>query len=195
MASRKPDLRVSTPEKHQADTDSQRPRNTKRSPCSPRSPRSPRFREDFNAPFSEALLNASHTTFTTDMSGSFPSTQSYNSADGDSKRHTTVGTTHKTQVQPPPPLQARSNSWTSSESTRRSSVNDRIREWAKKSFTFARKGSGQSGDGNLGHHHGPRVSKPVIVNPPSENTNSDACESPDKYRQSVVAVTEVKNPK
>lgn len=222
MASRKPDLRLSMPERDQASADSQHPQNTK---ISPRSPRSPRFREDFDAPFSEALMNASstalttdvsgsfpstqnrnsvyggsrrhntsHTTFTTDLSGSFPSTQSRNSIDGGGKHYTYAGTAPKTQVEPEP-FQARHDSWTpTSESTRQSSVNDRIREWAKKSFPFSRKGSVQSEDGTFSHQPGRRLSKPVI-NPPSDNTNPDTCASPDKYRQSVIAVTEVKGPR
>ncbi|PNY24724.1 Uncharacterized protein TCAP_05332 [Tolypocladium capitatum] len=192
MASCRSDLRVSLPEGDQAGADSQRPQDTK---PSPRSPRSPRFREDFDAPFSEAFLNASRTTLTTDVSGSFPSTQSHNSVDGDARRHTTVGTMHRAQVQSPAALRARKDSWASSEDTRRSSVNDRIREWARKSFAFTRKDPEQSEDGSFSHHDGRRVSRSVPVDPPSENANSDTYASPDKYRQSVIAVTEVQDPR
>ncbi|POR36154.1 Uncharacterized protein TPAR_03638 [Tolypocladium paradoxum] len=194
MASRKPDLRVSMPDREQADADSQRPENAKRSP---RSPRSPRFREDFDAPFSEALMNASLTTLATDISGSFVSTHSRNSVDGDGKRHTVAGTMHKTQAQSPGPPQARHESWMSSRSSRRRfSFNDRIREWAKKSFVaFSRKDSEKSEERSFSHHNGRRLTNSVIVNPASDNTNSDTHTSPDKDRQPVVAVTEVKNPR
>ena len=141
-------------------------------------------------------MNASRTTFTTDISGSFPSTQSRNSVDGDCRQSTCTDTMPKTQVQLPGPFEARKGSWTSSsESARRSTVNDRIREWAKKSFSFARMGSEQSEGGDFGHHHAGRgLPKSVVVNSPSDTTKPDTCASPDKYRQSVGGITQVKSP-
>lgn len=187
MASRKPDFRLPMPlvTDHLADTDAQRQPG-----AALRSPRSPRFREDFDAPFSEALLNASRTTLATDASGSYPSSQSRNSLDVECRRHasyasasasasassaTAATSLRRTQAPPPSPLQLRQDSWTSSESNRRSSVNERIREWAKKSFVFSRKASVDQSDDAA--DRGPdrrQVSQPAAVGPTSDKADSDA---------------------
>ncbi|OAQ72169.1 hypothetical protein VFPPC_00207 [Pochonia chlamydosporia 170] len=100
--------------------------------------RSPRFHEDFDAPFSEALLNASTITLSTDSDRS-PLPQ-----------ETSDMSTKQTQTQSPRPMQTREDSWSSTHSSRSTSstnsgVNDRIREWARKSFLVRRRSDdGQS---------------------------------------------------
>ncbi|KJZ80608.1 hypothetical protein HIM_00458 [Hirsutella minnesotensis 3608] len=140
MASRKPDFHLSLPPRDQTNGPYLRPAMS--------SPRSPRFHEDFDAPFSEALLNASRTTLATDISDSYPSTQSRHSLEGEAKRPmpAAVGTMRKSRVQSPAPLQTRQHTWAASEASRRVSVNERIRDWARKSLVFARKNPEQSDD-------------------------------------------------
>ncbi|KAF4505157.1 hypothetical protein G6O67_007135 [Ophiocordyceps sinensis] len=139
MASRKPGFRLSIPAREQPDADTHRP--------SVSSPRSPRFREDFDAPFSEAIMNASRTTLATDFSDSYPSSYGRHSQDADHKRQgpATNNSTppNKAHLQSPSPHQLRQDTLPPSEPAKASSVNDRIREWARKSFPFARKGPEQ----------------------------------------------------
>lgn len=127
MAARRPNLKIPLPERQ--DFDFQRPQASFRSP----SIRSPRFVENFDAPFSEAIMNASRTTLATDTM-SFPSTEpaSRTSTGGESERRPSLGSRLAT-MPPPTPLRLRNPSW-ESESKRRSNVNDRIREWAKRSW-------------------------------------------------------------
>ncbi|PHH86714.1 hypothetical protein CDD83_9855 [Cordyceps sp. RAO-2017] len=143
MASRKPEFRLSMPTRCQADAFGQRSQNAMSSP------RSPRFHEDFDAPFSEALLNASRTTLATDVSDSYPSSNSRHSLDADNKRQPTAAASRKSRPRSPTPPQTRHGTWHASESSRRSSVNDRIRDWARKSFLFARKGPEQADDADF----------------------------------------------
>ncbi|UNI14584.1 hypothetical protein JDV02_010832 [Purpureocillium takamizusanense] len=185
MASRKPSLHVIMPDCPQASRDFGNLQN------GIRSPRSPRFREVFDAPFSEALMNASRTTLATDSSGSYPGPdQQHNRPEMEAKRHTSHGSTRaKTQAQSSSPLQWRQDSWSSSEQSRRASVNDRIREWARKSFVFSRKNSEQSDDGYFSHSQR-RASKSTVVTPASEASTPCTFASPDRYSRPVVAVTE-----
>ncbi|CAM1506601.1 Fc.00g062420.m01.CDS01 [Cosmosporella sp. VM-42] len=134
MASRKPDLRLPIPARE--DGKFQRP---------PSSLRSPRFIEDFNAPFSEAIMNASVTTLaTTDINSPSTSPASRTSFGGESGRPSV-------NLKRPSTMQLKSPStWQDAangiDSKRRSNVNDRIREWARKSWGTVRKGSDE-GDG------------------------------------------------
>ncbi|KAG5954476.1 hypothetical protein E4U13_002959 [Claviceps humidiphila] len=119
MASR-PDLQLST-----ADRD-QRPSDVRR----------PRFHEDFNAPFSEAILSAPvpslHTTMNTCASSPSPEHS------GDVALHG-IDTPRQHASRP---TQSREHSWSStgtdssrsSSSNRSPGVNDRIRDWARRSF-------------------------------------------------------------
>ncbi|KAJ9425030.1 hypothetical protein QL093DRAFT_1239654 [Fusarium oxysporum] len=119
MTDRRPILTLPLPARDPFE--SQQPGSSLQSP----SIRSPRFHEDFDAPFSLDIMNASRTTLATDTM-SYPSTgtTSRNSFGCDGDR--------------PPPLQYRNASW-ESETKRRSKVNDRILEWAKRSWElFAR---------------------------------------------------------
>ncbi|KAK2612451.1 hypothetical protein QQS21_001555 [Conoideocrella luteorostrata] len=97
------------------------------------STRSPRFHEDFDAPFSEALVNASSIPPATDTAESSPSSQHYSSISIDSMDH------------PHRPAQSREDSWSSTYSRRSTSigsgVNDRIRDWARRSFHLPRRRS------------------------------------------------------
>ncbi|KAF4594578.1 hypothetical protein GQ602_000191 [Ophiocordyceps camponoti-floridani] len=121
MASRKCDFRIIMPVNHRIYSTGFLPRSTS---CI--GPRSPRFHEDFEAPFSEAVLNASRTTFASETSDGLQScSQSRHSIDAD----------YKQQECPP----ASPNNWQSTEHSKRSSINDRIREWAKRSLNFKRK--------------------------------------------------------
>ncbi|KID90334.1 hypothetical protein MGU_03039 [Metarhizium guizhouense ARSEF 977] len=93
--------------------------------------RSPRFREDFDAPFSEALLNASTMTLATESDKS-PLSQ----------HPSDISITKP--VHSPRPTQSREDSWSSTNSSRSASssssgVNDRLREWARKSFLGLRR--------------------------------------------------------
>lgn len=138
MAARKPEAH--TPTSLGSQLDLHRP------PGLARSPRHPRFHENFDAPFSEALLNASRTTLATDSSGSYPSLHTRSSVDVDTKRHTLAGPPiRKPQLQP----QLRQDSWSPSEPAAvPSKVNDRIREWVKKTFVLSRRAPGRP----HGHH-------------------------------------------
>ncbi|KAG6032267.1 hypothetical protein E4U41_007272 [Claviceps citrina] len=91
--------------------------------------RRPRFREDFDAPFSEALLSASTTTLhTTDSCASSPSSE-----------HSDDMPPARRQLHPPRPVQTREHSWSSTDSSRSTGVNDRIKSWARRSFLLTRR--------------------------------------------------------
>ncbi|KHN96425.1 uncharacterized protein MAM_05714 [Metarhizium album ARSEF 1941] len=119
----KPELRLSTTmPAANPDADAKRPRSELRSP---------RFREDFDAPFSEALLNASTMTLATETDTS-PLSQ-----------HPGDMSITKPAHSPRPP-QSREDSWSSTNSSRSATsaspgVNDRIKEWARKSFMARRR--------------------------------------------------------
>ncbi|KAF4982250.1 hypothetical protein FZEAL_2134 [Fusarium zealandicum] len=139
MASRRPNLTLPLPEREPFDL--QRPQTSLRSP----SIRSPRFREDFDAPFSEAIMNASRTTLATDtFSLPYASEISRTSFGGDSDRRTSFSAKQST-APPPSPLRLRHTSW-ESETKRRARVNDRIMEWAKRSWTTVRSRSNSKTD-------------------------------------------------
>ncbi|KAF4456460.1 hypothetical protein F53441_1410 [Fusarium austroafricanum] len=131
MADRRPVLTLPLPARDPYEAS--RPGSSVQNP----SIRSPRFREDFDAPFSLDIMNASRTTLATDTM-SYPSTgtASRNSFGCDSDR--------------PSPLQFRNASW-ESEIKRRSKVNDRILEWAKRSWGAVRSRSNSKDDYFEGH--------------------------------------------
>ncbi|KAM0434624.1 hypothetical protein ACHAPT_003722 [Fusarium lateritium] len=119
MEDRRPNLTLPLPLREPCEF--QRPQTSLRSP----SIRSPRFREDFDAPFSEAIMNASRTTLATDTF-SYPSTGTNSRTSiGDSERPSPLRLSH------------RNSSW-ESETKRRARVNDRILEWAKRSWGAVR---------------------------------------------------------
>ncbi|KAM3531167.1 hypothetical protein NHJ13051_000931 [Beauveria bassiana] len=110
-------------------------------------PRSPRFREDFDAPFSEAIMNASHYTVTSP--GSFSSSSQGRASLDDSIRRCSPGSSVRT---PSFPAQSPTEPWrefpwdqktTASSTTttmmttmRKPSVNHRVRGWARRSLIF-----------------------------------------------------------
>ncbi|KAM4054926.1 hypothetical protein HRG_005744 [Hirsutella rhossiliensis] len=171
MASRKPDFRLSIPAREQPDADTHRP--------SVSSPRSPRFHEDFDAPFSEAIMNASRTTLATDFSDSYPSSNSRHSHDADHKRQgpATNSTPPKARLQSPSPHQLRRDTLPPSEPAKASSVNDRIRDWARKSFPFTRKGPEQPDETDSPRHQR-RQSKAPSTRPASASQKADAGTAP-----------------
>ena len=149
MASRRPDLKIPIPKPE--DGELQRP---------PSSVRSPRFIEDFDAPFSEAILdalsNASRTTLATEaMSYPSTSTASRNSFGGESSPIQTYR--RQTVTQPPTPLRGQ-NSW-GSENAREATISGRVREWVKKS----REGIRSRFDGKEGYFDSTRSS--MIMSP------------------------------
>ncbi|TWU71156.1 hypothetical protein ED733_001947 [Metarhizium rileyi] len=119
----KPDLRLATTmPPANPDPDAKQPRSATRSP---------RFHEDFNAPFSEALLNASTVTLATESDKSPLS-----------KPPSNMSVTK--QAPSSRPVQSRGDSWSSLNSTPGTGtsapgVNDRIKEWARKSFLALRR--------------------------------------------------------
>ncbi|KAJ3528461.1 hypothetical protein NM208_g10186 [Fusarium decemcellulare] len=172
MADRRPNLTLPLPEREPYEL--QRPQTSLQSP----SMRSPRFREDFDAPFSEAIMNASRTTLATDTI-SYPSTGtcSRNSIGGDFDR--------------PSPLQFRNPSW-ESETKRRARVNDRILEWARRSLSVMRNQSGSKG--NYFDSRPVQSQSSVAMSPsPDDITPSepDGSQPVNSYTKSVVTVTEV----
>lgn len=180
MASRRPDLKLPIPAREQGEEVQQ--------PSS--SLRSPRFTEDFDAPFSEALLNASRTTISTDTM-SYPSTSSTSRTsfgDDSSNRRQTVYQTSSPLNWPEVP-------W-GTESKRRSSVNDRIREWAKKSMgAFKTRPEGR--DGYFDSRWSRRTSS-VVMTPTSGDVTpneQDGLERVDAYSRAVVTITEVSESK
>ncbi|ATY65051.1 hypothetical protein CCM_01567 [Cordyceps militaris CM01] len=96
-------------------------------------PRSPRFHEDFDAPFSEAIMNASLNTV---ASGAFSPSQERPSLD-DSLRRSSPGSSMRT---PSFPIQSPTEAWRefpwTQKTQRKSSVNDRVRGWARRSLIF-----------------------------------------------------------
>ncbi|KAM3467861.1 hypothetical protein MY5147_008504 [Beauveria neobassiana] len=104
-------------------------------------PRSPRFREDFDAPFSEAIMNASH--YTVASPGSFSSSSQGRASLDDSIRRCSPGSSMRT---PSFPAQSPTEPWrefpwgqkTTATSTtmRKPSVNHRVRGWARRSLIF-----------------------------------------------------------
>ncbi|KAK7431102.1 hypothetical protein QQZ08_002383 [Neonectria magnoliae] len=176
MASRKPNLKLPLPSIEQGEF--QRPSS---------SIRSPRFTENFDAPFSEALMNASRTTLATDTM-TYPSiyTNDRTSFGGESGRRPSFGT-KQSGAQSPTPLRLRKSSW-ESETKRRSTVNDRIREWAKKSWGAVRNcGEARDGYFEANESHG-RSSSGL---PPSPSDVS--CKEPggDASSQADVSRTEL----
>ncbi|KPM41746.1 hypothetical protein AK830_g4798 [Neonectria ditissima] len=145
--------------------------------------RSPRFTEHFDAPFSEALMNASRTTIATDTM-TYPSTftNDRNSFGDESGRRPSFGT-KQSGAQSPNPLRLRHSSW-ESETKRRSTINDRIREWARKSWGAVRNRS-ETRDGyfdaNLNHSRSsaglPPSPSDVFPNEPNGHASSQAHES------------------
>ncbi len=93
-------------------------------------PRSPRFREDFDAPFSEAIMNASLGTVAT---GPYSPSQERPSLD-DSIRRCSPGSSMRTPSFPEqsPTEQWREFPW-SQRTQRKASVNDRVKGWARRS--------------------------------------------------------------
>ncbi|OAR02747.1 hypothetical protein LLEC1_04750 [Akanthomyces lecanii] len=109
-------------------------------------PRSPRFREDFDAPFSEAIMNASASTVASGASSSgffAPSPQQRSSLD-DSIRRISPGSSMRTPSFPEqsssssssPTEQWREFPWSQQRTQRKSSVNDRVKGWARRSLIF-----------------------------------------------------------
>ncbi|PHH70082.1 hypothetical protein CDD82_7350 [Ophiocordyceps australis] len=105
------------------------------------SPRTPRFHENFDAPFSETLINASHTTLPPDTSPSCAALarQSCNSLDAHM-----APTTRRTSDLALTFAPLRHASLPLSHISRRASINLKIRKWAKKSLTLPRKASDAS---------------------------------------------------
>ncbi|KAM0554115.1 hypothetical protein ACHAPJ_006913 [Fusarium lateritium] len=172
MADRRPALTLPLPDRELLE--SQRPQSSLQSP----SIRSPRFREDFDAPFSEAIMNSSRTTLATDTM-SYPSTgtTSRNSfgCDGDQ----------------PSPLRLHNASW-ESETKRRSKVNDRILEWAKKSWGAVRTRSNSKGD--YFDSNPSQSQSNDVMSPSSDNispSEPDGGRSTNDYNRAVITVTEI----
>jgi hypothetical protein len=169
MTDRRPALTLPLPDREPCDP--QRPQSSLQSPPI----RSPRFREDFDAPFSEDIMNASRTTLATDTM-SYPST----------------GTTSRNSFgydgdQAPPYL--RNASW-ESETKRRSKVNDRILEWAKKSWGAVRTRSESKMD--YFDSHSAQSPTSDIMSPSSDNitpSEPDGSQTVNDYSRAVVTVT------
>ncbi|KAJ4144800.1 hypothetical protein LMH87_003670 [Akanthomyces muscarius] len=109
-------------------------------------PRSPRFREDFDAPFSEAIMNASLSIVASSSSSSSGplshSSQERSSLD-DSIRRISPGSSMRTPSFPEQPSSSSSPTeqwrefpWSQSRTQRKSSVNDRVKGWARRSLIF-----------------------------------------------------------
>lgn len=111
-------------------------------------PRTPRFHEDFDAPFSEAIANASVTTLSTDGSTS-PSSQHRPSFDAARLMN------HKECTSTQSPQQWNEHVW-HSDIRQRPAVNDRLRDWARKSIIMVR---GGADDSEHHHHERPASSK------------------------------------
>ncbi|KAF5665925.1 hypothetical protein FHETE_6467 [Fusarium heterosporum] len=174
MANRRPTLTLPLPTRE--------PYEPERSDSSLQSPpiRSPRFREDFDAPFSVDIMNASRTTLATDTM-SFPSTAttSRNSFGNDGDR--------------PTPLQLRNATW-ESETKRRSKVNDRILEWAKRSWGAVRARSDSKGDYFDSHSNQSPTSD--IMSPSSDNitpSEPDGGYATYEYTRAIVGTAEKPN--
>lgn len=99
-------------------------------------PRTPRFHEDFDAPFSEAIANASSTALS---DGSIsPVSQDGRSSEEINKALRKLAGDDEHNMQ----------SWNehmlSQEAHRRSTVNDRFKQWARKSFAIGRTRTGSA---------------------------------------------------
>lgn len=148
MEDRRPNLTLPLPIREPYEF--QRPQTSLRSP----SIRSPRFREDFDAPFSEAIMNASRTTLATDTI-SYPSTGTNSRTSiGDSERPSPLRLTH------------RNASW-ESETKRRARVNDRILEWAKRSWGAVRSRSNSNSNKGDYFDSQPAASQSSVATSPS----------------------------
>ncbi|OAA74003.1 hypothetical protein ISF_00904 [Cordyceps fumosorosea ARSEF 2679] len=104
-------------------------------------PRSPRFHEDFDAPFSEAIMNASlNSVAAAAAAGSSSSvcSPSQERPSLDSLRRSSPGSSLRTPSFPTqsPTEQWREFPWTRGATQRKSSVNDRVRGWARRSLIF-----------------------------------------------------------
>lgn len=128
----KPDLHLTMPEQQKPDV--HLPQSATRSP---------RFVEDFEAPFSEALLNASRTTLVTDSSENSPAAQQWSGFETQDSLYPQVGSIRKSPSSISRPAQTREDSWSSSDSSRSSTVNDKLRNWARKSMRLSRRRSEQ----------------------------------------------------
>lgn len=169
MADRRPNLTLPLPDREPCDP--QRPQSSLQTPPI----RSPRFREDFDAPFSVDIMNASRVTLATDTM-SYPSTGTSRNSfgyDGD---------------QTPPPY-LRNASW-ESETKRRSKVNDRILEWAKKSWGAVR----TRADSKVDYFDSHSAQSPTsdIMSPSSDNitpSEPDGPQATNDYARAIVTVT------
>lgn len=96
-------------------------------------PRSPRFHEDFDAPFSEAIVNGSISTVTSEA---FSPPQERPSLD-DSIRRSSPGSSMRTPSFPEqsPTEQWREFPW-NQRTQRKPSVNHRVKDWARRSLIF-----------------------------------------------------------
>lgn len=93
-------------------------------------PRTPRFHEDFDAPFSEAIANASSTALS---DGSISPV----SQDGRSSEEINKAL-RKLAGDDEPNAQSWNDHISSQEAQRRSTVNGRFKQWARKSFAIGR---------------------------------------------------------
>lgn len=169
MEDRRPILTLPLPIREPYDF--QRPQTSLRSP----SIRSPRFREDFDAPFSEAIMNASRTTLATDTI-SYPSTQTNSRTSiGDSERPSPLRLTH------------RNASW-ESETKRRARVNDRILEWAKRSWGAVRSRSNSNSNKGDYFDSQPAASQTSVATSPS--ADDIASTEPDGSRAAYTVTTQ-----
>lgn len=168
MEDRRPILTLPLPIREPYDF--QRPQTSLRSP----SIRSPRFREDFDAPFSEAIMNASRTTLATDTI-SYPSTGTNSRTSiGDSERPSPLRLTH------------RNASW-ESETKRRARVNDRILEWAKRSWGAVRSRSNSNSNKGDYFDSQPAASQTSVATSPS--ADDIASTEPDGSRAAYTVTT------
>ncbi|KAG5983720.1 hypothetical protein E4U55_007401 [Claviceps digitariae] len=111
--------------------------------------RRPRFHEDFDAPFSEALLSPAP------LSPALTASMSYSSSSSPMSEHASDPSLH-VHGYAPRPTQSREHSWSSSTTSSRSrsrsrsrdrstaggsgiGVNDRIKDWARRSFLSSRR--------------------------------------------------------
>lgn len=98
--------------------------------------RSPRFTEDFDAPFSEALVNDPQTTTPQlSESGCYSSysAQSRPSYDFSARRVSPTSTVRTLSF----PAQSPTEQWPQ-ETRHRSNINDRVKEWARRSLIIGR---------------------------------------------------------
>lgn len=182
MASRRPDLKIPIPKRE--DGDFQRP---------PSSVRSPRFIEDFNAPFSEAILdalsNASRTTLATESASHPPtSATSRNSIGGDSSWQTTFKQQSSTQSSSPLRSQ---DSW-GSEAAKAATISGRVREWVRKS----REGIRNRFDGKDGYFDGVEGSRrsSAMMSPSQESITPDEPDGHTRtevYSQTIVSIADL----